>query len=211
MARRPVGVALQPLGARGRALQSRLPLAAPPAPLDATRGSAREAEAWSRGRGSRLSLRKWAYRVAARRALIGRGAAREAGLEPGGRGGGGGGGGCPRPSPARRSVPGGRRQRLEASPGFAAGTSAAAAPQATSALVSGARPAGRARERAGAGGPVLSACAGAGLTGAGGARGRTGWRGRARRARILGVVAAGRVLPEARDLGKLGIESVGLG
>jgi hypothetical protein len=43
--------------------------------------------------------------------------------------GGRGGGGCPRPSPARRSVPGGRRQRLEGSPGFASRTSAAA-PQA---------------------------------------------------------------------------------
>lgn len=57
-------------------------------------------------------------------ALIGRGAARGRGLRAAA-----GAVAAARPSPVRRSVPGGRRQRLEASLGSAAGTSVAA-PQA---------------------------------------------------------------------------------
>lgn len=86
-------------------------------------GALGKSEAWNRGWEAGFPCRKWAWRAAAG-ALVGRGAG--AGLACRG----GGGGACPRPTPARPSVPGGRRQRLEASPGFALGTSAAAAPQA---------------------------------------------------------------------------------
>lgn len=75
-----------------------------PASLGATRGGARESEAWNAGWEAGFPSRKWAWRAAVRRPWLGA-ARRGAGPACGG----GGGGGCPRPSPAQRSVPGGRR------------------------------------------------------------------------------------------------------